>query len=83
MPVQEAAQDVQHSADGSAYEQYAAVASQLAGYFTGGGRTACRAGTPAAATANLASARASMTQTFGPPGRKGVVAGSPRTVGPR
>src|SRR5207248_4652002 len=32
MPVSEAAQDVQHSADGSAYEQWAGMAGQLAGY---------------------------------------------------
>ena len=45
LPVYRAAQDVQHSADGSAYEQYAEVAALLARYFTGGGRTACPAGT--------------------------------------
>ena len=35
MPVGQAAQDVQHSADGSAYEQWVGIATQLAGYFTG------------------------------------------------
>src|ERR1700751_888141 len=35
MPVDQAAQDVQHSADGSAYEQWAEGATLLAGYFTG------------------------------------------------
>ena len=35
MPVDRAAQDVQHSADGSAYEQWVEVATLLAGYFTG------------------------------------------------
>jgi len=35
MPVYQAAQDVQHSADGSAYEQWVGIATQLAGYFTG------------------------------------------------
>ena len=35
MPVYQAAQAVQHSADGSAYQQWTDVAGQLAGYFTG------------------------------------------------
>ena len=35
MPVYQAAQDVQHSADGSAYQQWTDVAGELAGYFTG------------------------------------------------
>jgi hypothetical protein len=35
MPVYEAAQAVQHSADGEAYGQYATVGAQLAGAFTG------------------------------------------------
>ena len=45
LPVYQAAQDVQHSADGSAYQQWVSVAGQLAGYFTGRRRTACPAGT--------------------------------------
>ena len=35
MPVADAAQAVQHSADGAAYGQWTAMAAQLAGYFTG------------------------------------------------
>src|SRR6516162_1916640 len=35
MPVDQAAQDVQHSADGTAYQQWAPLAAALAGYFTG------------------------------------------------
>jgi hypothetical protein len=35
LPVYQAAQDVQHSADGSAYGQYATVGAQLAGAFYG------------------------------------------------
>ncbi len=35
IPVSQAAQEVQHSADGSAYGQWADLAGQLAGYFTG------------------------------------------------
>ena len=56
LPVYQAAQDVQHSADGSAYEQYAEVATLLAKYFTGGCRTGCPAGTRHRAKADLASA---------------------------
>ena len=35
MPVNQAAQEVQHSADGYAYEQWAGTAQLLANYFTG------------------------------------------------
>ena len=35
LPVYQAAQDVQHSADGSAYGQYATLGAQLAGAFAG------------------------------------------------
>jgi hypothetical protein len=35
MPVEAAAQAVQHSADGYAYEQWVGIATQLTGYFTG------------------------------------------------
>jgi hypothetical protein len=75
LPVQVAAQDVQHSADGSAYEQYAYVASQLAQYFTGGWPHGVSCWYAPAGTANLASALREMTQTFGPSGREGVVTG--------
>ena len=57
MPVYQAAQDVQHSADGSAYEQWAVVAGQLAGYFTGKSPHGVSCWyTPASGQANLAGA---------------------------
>jgi hypothetical protein len=77
MPVSEAAQDVQHSADGSAYEQWTQLAGQLAGYFTGQSPHGVSCWfTPAAkaAKANLTGAVQRVAQTFGPAGRKGVVA---------
>ncbi len=54
MPVDQAAQDVQHSGDGSAYEQWAAVAAQLAGYFTGTSPHGVSCWYVPPATANLA-----------------------------
>jgi hypothetical protein len=76
MPVFEAAQDVQHSADGSAYAQWAGLAAQLADYFTGQSPhgVSCwftPAGKPG--QANLAGAMQRIAQTFGPAGRKAVV----------
>jgi hypothetical protein len=78
MPVSEAAQDVQHSADGSAYAQWTALAGQLAGYFTGQSpHTVSCWYTPSAkpGKANLAGAMQNIAETFGPSGRKAVVAG--------
>ena len=77
MPVSEAAQDVQHSADGSAYEQWAGMAGQLAGYFTGKSPhgVSCWYTPPAkAGKANLAGAMQRISATFGPAGHKAVVA---------
>ncbi len=74
MPVYQAAQDVQHSADGSAYEQWEGVAGQLAGYFTGQpphGVSCWYA--PGGGPGDLTGAVRQMGQTFGPPGRKAVV----------
>jgi hypothetical protein len=73
MPVDQAAQDVQHSADGDAYEQWAGMASQLAGYFTGAppARVSCwytPAGKP-----DLAGALKQLTETFGPDGKDAVL----------
>ena len=73
MPVDQAAQDVQHSGDGSAYEQWAAVAAQLAGYFTGTSPHGVSCWYVPPATANLAGVTRNLAQTFGPPGRRGVV----------
>jgi hypothetical protein len=77
MPVSQAAQDVQHSADGSAYTQWAELAGQLAGYFTGQSPhgVSCwftPAGKPG--QANLAGAMQRIAATFGPSGREAVVA---------
>jgi hypothetical protein len=77
MPVSEAAQDVQHSADGSAYTQWEMLAGQLAGYFTGQSPHGVYCWfTPSAkaAKANLAGAMQRISATFGPAGRKAVVA---------
>jgi hypothetical protein len=77
MPVSEAAQDVQHSADGSAYEQWTPMAVQLAGYFTGKSPhgVSCWYTPPAkAVTVNLAGAVQRISATFGPAGHRAVVA---------
>ena len=73
LPVQVAAQDVQHSADGSAYEQYAYVAAQLAQYFTGGWPHGVSCWYTPSGKANVSSALREMAATFGPSGRYGVV----------
>jgi hypothetical protein len=78
MPVSAAAQAVQHSADGSAYAQWTQLAGQLAGYFTGQSPHGVSCWfTPAAKAgkANLTGAVQRVAQTFGPSGRKAVVAG--------
>ena len=77
MPVSEAAQDVQHSADGSAYTQWEMLAGQLAGYFTGQSPHGVYCWfTPSgqARQANLTGAVQRIAQTFGPAGHKAVVA---------
>ena len=73
MPVSQAAQDVQHSADGSAYGQWADLAGQLADYFTGQSPHGVSCWYTPAGQANLAGAERRMAQTFGPQGRKAVV----------
>ncbi len=66
LPISKAAQDVQHSADGSAYGQYAAAGTQLATAFTGTVPHAvwCSYGSPVG-KARLAAARKALTGTFG------------------
>ena len=78
MPVDQAAQDVQHSADGSAYEQWTGLAALLAGYFTGASPAAVSCWyTPAGqgVHADLAGAIKQLTATFGPASKDAVLVG--------
>jgi hypothetical protein len=75
LPVYQAAQDVQHSADGSAYGQWTEVATLLAGYFTGSPPAGVSCWFTPAGKANLAAAERELTQTFGPQGRRAVMVG--------
>ena len=74
MPVDQAAQDVQHSADGDAYQQWADVAALLAGYFTGAPAAGVSCWFTAAGKVDLGGAEKALTATFGPAGRGGVLA---------
>lgn len=67
IPVHTAAQEVQHSADGTAYEQYEQFASLLARAFTGQAPRAvwCWYTTSSKGTANLPKAEQELTRTFG------------------
>jgi len=76
--LQAAAQDVQHSADGSAYGTQAYVAGLLAGYFSGSPAANVRQVTcwytPVPGQhADVAAARKALLATFGAAGRKAVV----------
>ena len=73
MPVYQAAQEVQHSADGSAYQQWTDIARQLTGYFTGKSPHNVSCWYTPAGKANLAGVKRQIGQTFGPGGRKAVV----------
>lgn len=73
MPVYQAAQEVQHSADGSAYQQWTDIARQLTGYFTGKSPHGVSCWYTPAGKANLAGVERQIGQTFGPGGRKAVV----------
>lgn len=66
IPIDVAAQDVQHSADGSAYAQWADLGTSLAAAFTGADPHSvwCSYSDPAAAT-SLAAASRAMTAAFG------------------
>ena len=84
LPIYVAAQDVQHSADGQAYDQYAGVATAMATAFTGTDAHAvwCSYADPAAKP-SLAAASQAMTSAFGlvaqragPAGTMSVQAGS-------
>jgi len=73
LPVEVAAQDVQHSADGSAYGQWTEVAALLAGYFTGAQPAAVSCWFTPAGRADLTAAEHQLTETFGPQGRHAVM----------
>jgi hypothetical protein len=75
IPLYAAAQDVQHSADGNAYEQWTGIAATLAGSFTGTSPGAVTCWYTPAGRANLTGALKQLTQTFGPAGKDGVLAG--------
>ncbi len=73
LPIDQAAQDVQHSADPSAYEQYAEVADLLAGYFAGSSPAGVSCWFDPPGQADLAAAERGLAATFGPQGRRGVM----------
>jgi hypothetical protein len=73
MPVDQAAQDVQHSADGSAYGQWVPVATALAGYFTGAPPAGVSCWYTPAGQPDLTGALQQLTQTFGPQGTDDVL----------
>ena len=73
LPVAAAAQAVQHSADGSAYGQWAWIAAQLSGYFTGQTPHGVSCWYAPPGRADLAGAVRELTETFGPQGGEGVV----------
>jgi hypothetical protein len=75
MPVDRAAQDVQHSADGSAYEQWVGLATQLTGYFTGTSPAGVSCWYTPPGKADLAGALKQLTGTFGPAGKDAVLVG--------
>jgi len=76
LPVYQAAQDVQHSADGSAYQAYATVAASLAGSFAGAQAHAVTCWySPASHGANVRAAWRDMAATFGRPGRNRALEG--------
>jgi hypothetical protein len=73
MPVDRAAQDVQHSADGSAYQQWTDIAGQLTSSFSGKSPHTVSCWYTPSGPANLAGVEKQVRQTFGPAGRKAVV----------
>jgi hypothetical protein len=75
MPVDQAAQAVQHSADGSAYEQWVDVSEQLTSYFTGASPHGVACWYTPSGRQDLAGAVGDLTETFGPKGRNGVLMG--------
>lgn len=80
MPVYQAAQAVQHSADGSAYQQYQPMAEQMAGAFTGQDPHAVWCWYPGkiSGTAMAGPVATELSRTFGP--RSALVAADPMSV---
>ena len=76
IPVDQAAQDVQHSADGYAYEQWTGLATLLAGYFTGVSPAGVSCWYTPAGHADLAGALKQLTATFGPASKEAVLVGA-------
>jgi hypothetical protein len=68
IPVYRAAQDVQHSADGSAYRNYQRLAASLSGPFTGGRQHAvwCWFAPGSSPSPHVAAVRQQLVRTFGP-----------------
>lgn len=68
MPVSEAAQAVQHSADGAAYTQYAKMAAAMTPAFTGqrGHAVYCWSGSDSQRSANVSGITSGLGTTFGP-----------------
>jgi hypothetical protein len=75
MRVDKAVQDVQHSADGSAYQQWVGIATLLAGDFTGTSPAGVSCWYTPAGRADLTGALKQLTQTFGPAGKNAVLVG--------
>jgi hypothetical protein len=77
MPVDQAAQAVQHSADGSAYSQYDLMARTMAIAFTGQAAHSvyCWPGAGPKPARNLAGAEAALGQSFGSPAADHAVTG--------
>jgi hypothetical protein len=82
MPVYQAAQDVQHSADGSAYIQYQQMASDMTGAFTGQQEHAvyCWSGTDPPRRADLSGVTVGLANTFGAATALGATVGRNRTM---
>jgi hypothetical protein len=73
MPVAQAAQAVQHSADGYAYGQWAEVATLLADYFTGSDPAGVSCWYSPGPKTNVTAALKQLTSTFGPGGQDRVL----------
>lgn len=82
MPVYQAAQDVQRSADGTAYIQYQQMASDMTGAFTGqqGHAVYCWSGTDPPRRVDLSGVTQGLAATFGPATAQGTAVGPRRTM---